>query len=83
MKMQYSVLIQWSEEDQAYLVMLPEFGPQPQTHGATYKEAVKHAKEVMQTLIEFYEEQGRELPTPKKYTAKRAKKMVRRKHQVA
>jgi antitoxin HicB len=83
MKMQYTIVIQWSEEDQAYLVTLPEFGPEPQTHGATYKEAVKHAQEVMQTLIEFYQDQGRELPTPKKYGATKSKAKPRRKPQVA
>jgi len=81
--MQYSVVIQWSEEDQAHLVTLPEFGPEPQTHGATYKEAVMHAQEVMETLIEFYEEQGRALPTPKTYAEKKSKKPIRHKHQVA
>ncbi len=83
MKLQYSVVIQWSEEDQAYLVTLPEFGPDPQTHGATYKEAVKHAQEVMQTLIEFYQELGRDLPPPRRYAAKKTKKTARRKHQLA
>ena len=27
MNLQYSILIQWSDEDQAYLVIIPEFSP--------------------------------------------------------
>ncbi len=39
----YSMLIEWSEEDQAYLVTLPEWADRvvmPATHGSTYAEAV-------------------------------------------
>jgi len=38
----YSMLIEWSEEDQAYLVTLPEWADRvimPATHGSTYGEA--------------------------------------------
>src|SRR5438093_7862525 len=35
----YSMVIQWSDEDEAYIVSLPEFGG-CKTHGATYQEAV-------------------------------------------
>lgn len=56
MKLQYSVVIQWSDEDQAYLVILPEFGPDAQTHGDSYKEAMKHAQEVMEMLVDHYQE---------------------------
>jgi len=37
----YSMLIEWSEEDQVYLVTLPEWAGQvlmPATHGSTYGE---------------------------------------------
>ena len=39
MSLQYSMIIQWSDEDQVYIVHLPEFGPYAQTHGSTYEEA--------------------------------------------
>lgn len=64
MKSRYSVLIQWSDEDQKYVVSLPEFGPYAHTHGDTYEEALKNAQEVLELLIETYQEQGRELPQP-------------------
>lgn len=83
MKLQYTVVIQWSEEDQAYLVTLPEFGPEPQTHGSTYKEAVKHAQEVMETLIDFYRDQGRALPKPKKFSLRKTKRKLSKKQKVA
>lgn len=58
----YSINIQWSDEDQAYLVTLPEFGPQPQTHGGTYEEALANAREVLDLLIETYQAEGWKLP---------------------
>ncbi|MDX2229581.1 MAG: type II toxin-antitoxin system HicB family antitoxin [Leptolyngbyaceae cyanobacterium bins.349] len=65
MKSRYSILIQWSDEDQKYVVSLPEFGPYAHTHGDTYEEAVKNAEEVLELLIETYQEDGRPLPSPK------------------
>src|SRR5882757_5026504 len=60
-KIQYSVIIQWSDEDRAYVVTLPEWGG-CHTHGATYEEAAKNAREVLEMLIEGEKEAGRELP---------------------
>ena len=40
----YSMLIEWSEEDQVYVVILPEWADRvimPATHGSTYNEAVQ------------------------------------------
>lgn len=62
MNYRYSILIQWSDEDEKYIVNLPEFGPYPHTHGDTYEEAAKNAQEVLELLIETYEEEGRSLP---------------------
>jgi antitoxin HicB len=58
----YSVIIQWSEEDQVYVVTLPEWGG-CHTHGATYEEAAKNAREVLEMLIEGDEADGKLLPT--------------------
>ncbi len=43
----YSIVIQWSERDQAYLVSVPEL-PGRHTHGGTYQEALKNALEVIE-----------------------------------
>lgn len=59
----YSMEINWSNEDQAFVVTLPEF-PVSQTHGATYAEAVKNGQEVLDLLIETYRQEGRTLPEP-------------------
>ena len=50
----YSMLIEWSGEDQAYLVTLPEWADRvilPATHGSTYGEAVQHGQEVLELLV--------------------------------
>ena len=59
----YSVTIQWSKEDQLYIATLPEF-PICHTHGKTYEEAVQQAEEVIELLIETFEEDKRRLPAP-------------------
>ncbi len=58
----YSMVIQWSEEDEVFIVSLPEFGPYAKTHGGTYEEAVQHGREAMESLIEAYQAEGRQLP---------------------
>jgi predicted RNase H-like HicB family nuclease len=60
----YSIVIQWSDEDQLYVVSLPEFGPYAHTHGKTYEEALEMAKECLDTLVEGYEGEGQPLPEP-------------------
>jgi predicted RNase H-like HicB family nuclease len=57
----YSIQINWSDEDQVYIVTLPEFHGSL-THGDTYEEAVKNAQEVLELLIEVYQEDGKPLP---------------------
>jgi predicted RNase H-like HicB family nuclease len=59
----YSMLIQWSEEDQVYVVTLPEFDGN-KTHGDSYEEAARHGHEVLELLIETYQAEGWPLPQP-------------------
>src|SRR5260370_27420008 len=63
----YSIVIQWSDEDQAYIVSLPEFLG-CKTHGGTYEEAAKHGREVIELLVESYIEEGKPLPKPQKFS---------------
>jgi antitoxin HicB len=58
----YSMLIQWSDEDEVFVVTLPEFGG-CQTHGSTYEEAAKNGQEALESLIEAYQVEGRSLPS--------------------
>lgn len=64
MSHRYTVVIQWSDEDSAYVVSLPEFGQLAHTHGRTYEEALENAQEVLDVLVEGYPESGRTLPEP-------------------
>ena len=53
-QMHYSMLIQWSVDDKAYLVSLPEWEGRvfnPVTHGDTYAEAAKLGLEVLEGII--------------------------------
>lgn len=66
MILHYTIVIQWSEEDRCYLVHLPEFPTQPfHTYGETYEEALKNAQEVLELLIEEYQQISKPLPNPK------------------
>ncbi len=60
----YTIIIQWSNEDQCYVVTLPEWGEFCHTHGDTYEEALKNAQEVLELLIESTLENNEILPKP-------------------
>jgi predicted RNase H-like HicB family nuclease len=62
----YSMVIQWSDEDQVFIVTLPEFGGN-KTHGETYAKAAKMGQEVLESLIEAYQAEGWPLPEPAKF----------------
>ena len=67
MKSTYSLVIEWSDEDQAYVVLLPEWQGriyQPVTDGATYEEAARKGQAVLATLIEQAGQHGESLPEP-------------------
>ena len=54
-ELKYRMLIQWSDEDNCFLVALPDFlGQQWSTHGDTYEEAVNNGKEVLEMLVDIY-----------------------------
>jgi predicted RNase H-like HicB family nuclease len=68
----YSMFIEWSEEDRAYLVTLPEWADRvvmPVTHGSTYSEAVQHGQEVLELLMNSALREGEPLPPPKTHVA--------------
>lgn len=72
MNSHYSILIQWSEDDQCYIASFPEFGPYAHTHGETYEETLKNAKEVLELLIA----DTVPLPNPKTYREANAMKRL-------
>ena len=63
--MRYSMLIQWSPEDVAYLVSLPEWEGRvfnPVTHGDTYEEAAKQGVEALELIVASTLDDGQSLP---------------------
>lgn len=67
----YTLLIQWSDEDQIYVVSLPEWegqaGLHGHAHGATYAEAVRSGEELLALLIEGRVADGLPLPVPQTF----------------
>jgi predicted RNase H-like HicB family nuclease len=61
------MLIQWSDEDQVYVVTLPEFGRDGKTHADTYEKAAKKGREVLELLMETYQAEGWPLPEPQQF----------------
>ncbi|HNB71841.1 MAG TPA: type II toxin-antitoxin system HicB family antitoxin [Acidobacteriota bacterium] len=60
----YEMIIYWSENDQAFLVEVPEL-PGCMADGATYTEAVTNAEVIIREWIETARELGRPIPEPK------------------
>lgn len=67
--MRYSLMIEWSDEDQAYIATIPEFNVK--THGETYEEAFHLGCGLMEEVIAVYQQLGRPLPQPRIYAASR------------
>lgn len=71
-RLQYSMIVQWSPDDQAYLVLLPEWDGwvfNPVTHGETYEEAIKNGHEALEALIASANKHGETLPEPRVFAA--------------
>lgn len=62
--LRYEVILHWSNEDQAFLAVVPEL-PGCMADGATYQEALANAEKVMHQWIETAKELGRPIPEPK------------------
>jgi predicted RNase H-like HicB family nuclease len=64
------MLIEWSDLDQSYIVILPEWervGALAHTHGATYAEAAQKGQELIAFLFEAAQHDGDRIPTPASY----------------
>ena len=67
MNYRYSLIIQWSEDDQLYLVTIPEFSEivmQPCTYGRNYEEAITNAQEAISGYLEYCQEERILPPSP-------------------
>ncbi len=64
MSMKYELVIFWSNEDQSFVVEVPEL-PGCMADGKTYELAVANAREVIEEWIETARELGRPIPEPR------------------
>jgi antitoxin HicB len=60
------MLIRWSDEDQAYIVTLPEFD-NAKTHGETYEKAARMGRELIESCILWNNQDGKPLPQPHQF----------------
>jgi antitoxin HicB len=64
-RLKYQMIIQWSEEDECFLVGFPDFpGQRWRTHGETYTEAFTQGIEALESLVLAYQASGEPLPEP-------------------
>jgi predicted RNase H-like HicB family nuclease len=64
MNWKYEMIVYWSQEDQAYVVEVPEL-PGCMADGPTYQQAVAKAEDIIGEWIETARELGRSVPQPK------------------
>jgi predicted RNase H-like HicB family nuclease len=64
MEIKYELIIYWSEEDQAFIIEVPEL-PGCMADGETYEDAVQNAEVVIREWIDTARELGRSIPEPK------------------
>lgn len=70
--MNYMMVIQWSDEDQKFIVSLPEWeevGLMGHTAGGTYEEAARMGQDLIAGLIHGFQEEGKPLPQPRTFAA--------------
>ena len=64
MSIKYEMIIYWSDEDNTFIVEVPEL-PGCLADGQTYQEAVANAETIIQEWIETAKDLGRSIPEPK------------------
>lgn len=64
MDARYEMIIYWSEEDEAFVVEVPEL-PGCMADGRTYRDAVANAEVIIQEWIETANKLGRAIPLPR------------------
>ena len=64
MEKKYEIIIYWSQEDNTFVVEVPEL-PGCMADGATYDDAVGNAQVIIQEWLDTASQQGRSIPQPK------------------
>ena len=60
----YELIIYWSDEDQSFIVEVPEL-PGCMADGKSYQEAVANVEVVIQEWLDTAREEGRAIPAPR------------------
>ena len=63
----YSMLIEWSDEDAAYIVTVPEL-PGCITHGSSYADAVQQGEDAIATWLETARASGDPISPPRVFS---------------
>ncbi len=72
MSIKYELVIYWSEEDQSFVVEVPEL-PGCMADGETYEEAVVNVRQVIEEWIQTARELGRPVPDYSRYCCRACK----------
>ncbi|HKS69107.1 MAG TPA: type II toxin-antitoxin system HicB family antitoxin [Ktedonobacterales bacterium] len=64
----YSMVIEWSPEDQVFIVTIPEL-PGARSHADTYKAAAEEGQRLIEEWIEIALDEGWSLPEPRVFAA--------------
>lgn len=73
------MVIQWSSEDDCYVVYVPDFEPsfmQLCTDGETYEDAARQSRAVVESMIYWLQEGGVPLSEPKVFAMDSMSKIV-------
>ena len=65
---QYAMIIEWSNEDNAYLVAIPDL-PGAHSHADTYVEAAEEGQRLIEEWLEIAREHGWVIPQPRAHIA--------------
>lgn len=66
----YSILIEWSLEDRAFVVILSEWAyryKMPVAEGATYEDALARGRNALEDYVQFAHADGVPLPQPRQF----------------
>jgi len=64
MSIKYELIIYWSDDDQSFVVAVPEL-PGCIADGKIYEQAVENAQQIIEEWVETARELGRPIPEPR------------------
>ena len=64
MSIKYELVIYWSDEDESFVVEVPEL-PGCMADGETYEQAVANARQIIEQWLDVAQELGKPIPEPR------------------